>query len=120
MGIEDEALPESDVGREFALERMSNEEALGAAYALKGKPNDTIMKLQRTNPHYKVFVWGPENDSEMIYGISSWLDISLCSMLRLQYRVIRCSHSNWQVSNTGSSASLGKGYSLDLSDCGWA
>lgn len=53
LGIEDEALPESDVGREFALERMSNEGELGAAFQ-KGKPNDTILKLQRTNPYYQV------------------------------------------------------------------
>ena len=53
LGVEDEALPESDVGREFALERMSNEGELGVAYN-KAKSNDTILKLQRTAPYYQV------------------------------------------------------------------
>ena len=55
LGVEDEALPESDVGREFALERMANEGELGAAFTGSGgKPNDTILQLQRTNPYYQV------------------------------------------------------------------
>ena len=55
LGVEDEALPESDVGREFALERMANEGELGAAFiGSGGKPNDTILQLQRTNPYYQV------------------------------------------------------------------
>ncbi len=53
LGVEDEALPESDVGREFALERMANEGELGVAFN-KSKANDTILKLQRTNPYYQV------------------------------------------------------------------
>ena len=56
MGVEDEALPESDVGREFALERMTNEGELGVGYN-KSKANDTILKLQRTAPYYQV---GPQ------------------------------------------------------------
>lgn len=53
LGMEDEALPESDVGREFALERMANEGELGVGYN-KSKANDTILKLQRTAPYYQV------------------------------------------------------------------
>jgi len=53
LGLEDEALPESDVGREFALERMSNEGELGVAFN-KARANNTILKLQRTAPYYKV------------------------------------------------------------------
>lgn len=53
LGVEDEALPESDVGREFALERMANEGELGVGYN-KTKANDTILKLQRTAPYYQV------------------------------------------------------------------
>lgn len=53
MGLEDEVLPESDVGKEFALERMSNEGELGAAYE-RAKANETIMRLQRTAPYYQV------------------------------------------------------------------
>lgn len=56
LGTEDEALPESDVGREFALERMANEGELGVGYN-KSKPNDTILKLQRTAPYYQVGIW---------------------------------------------------------------
>lgn len=53
LGMEDEALPESDVGREFALVRMANEGELGVGYN-KSKANDTILKLQRTAPYYQV------------------------------------------------------------------
>ena len=52
LGVEDEALPESDVGREFALERMANEGELEVGYN-KAKANDTILKLQRTAPYYQ-------------------------------------------------------------------
>ena len=55
LGLEDEALPESDVGKEFALERMATEGELGAAYD-KARPNDTILKLQRTTPYYQASV----------------------------------------------------------------
>lgn len=53
LGVEDDALPESDVGKEFALERMANEGELGVGYN-KAKPSDTILKLQRTAPYYQV------------------------------------------------------------------
>lgn len=53
LGMEDEALPESDVGKEFALERMANEGQLGAAYD-KAKPSETLQRLQRTTPYYQV------------------------------------------------------------------
>lgn len=52
LGLEDEVLPDSDVGKEFALERMANEGQLGAAYDT-AKPNDTVMRLQRTTPYYQ-------------------------------------------------------------------
>ena len=60
LGLEDEALPESEVGREFALERMSNEGELGAAFG-KARANEAILKLQRTTPYYKVALcfWMP-------------------------------------------------------------
>ena len=54
LGMEDEALPESDVGKEYQLERMSKEGELDSSFA-KAKPNDTILKLQRTTPYYQVW-----------------------------------------------------------------
>ena len=48
-----EALPESDAGREYALNAMSKEGMTASSFA-KAAGNDTIMRLQRTTPYYKV------------------------------------------------------------------
>ena len=52
-GAELAALPESDVGKEYALQKMSSEGTLGEVYT-KQQANDTILRLQRTGPYYKV------------------------------------------------------------------
>ena len=52
-GAELAALPGSDVGKEYALQRMTEDGTLGAAFA-KQQANDTILRLQRTGPYYKV------------------------------------------------------------------
>ena len=52
-GTELAALPGSDVGKEYALQRMTEDGTLGAAFA-KQQANDTILQLQRTGPYYKV------------------------------------------------------------------
>ena len=52
-GAELAALPESDVGKEYALQKMSEDGTLGAAYT-KQQASDTILRLQRTGPYYKV------------------------------------------------------------------
>ena len=53
LGIEDEALPASDVGKEYQLNQMSKDGLLDSSFS-KQAANDTIMKLQRTSPYYKV------------------------------------------------------------------
>ena len=50
--MEDESLPESDVGKEYKLNQMATEGLLDSSFA-KSVPNDTILRLQRTTPYYK-------------------------------------------------------------------
>ncbi|CAK0786800.1 hypothetical protein CVIRNUC_010014 [Coccomyxa viridis] len=52
LGIEDESLPESDVGKEFRLKEMENAGLLESSFS-KAKPSDSLMKMQRTTPYYK-------------------------------------------------------------------
>ncbi len=52
-GEDTEQLPQSDVGKEFQLQRMADEGELGTSYD-GPRANDTILKLQRTTPYYKV------------------------------------------------------------------
>lgn len=52
-GAELAALPGSDVGKEYALQRMTEDGTLGAQFN-KQQANDTILRLQRTGPYYKV------------------------------------------------------------------
>lgn len=52
-GEDTEQLPQSDVGKEYQLQRMADEGELGTSYD-GPKANDTILKLQRTTPYYKV------------------------------------------------------------------
>lgn len=60
-GAELAALPGSDVGKEYALQRMTEDGTLGAAFA-KQQANDTILRLQRTGPYYKVRRAGRQAD----------------------------------------------------------
>ena len=54
LGLQDESLPDSVAGKEYALNRMQNEGELDAAGAFQAsKPNELLMKLQRTEPYYK-------------------------------------------------------------------
>ena len=52
-GKEVEDLPESDVNKEFVLNRLAQDGDLDSSYN-KQRANDTILKLQRTTPYYKV------------------------------------------------------------------
>ncbi|EIE23193.1 hypothetical protein COCSUDRAFT_23819 [Coccomyxa subellipsoidea C-169] len=52
LGIEDEVLPESDVGKEFKLKELENAGTLDSSYS-KTQANDKILKMQRTTPYYK-------------------------------------------------------------------
>lgn len=54
----DDELPESDVGKEYALAERAKDGTLQGKY-LTGKPNDTILALQRTTPYYKVLTLSP-------------------------------------------------------------
>ncbi len=55
LGLDKEDIPQSDVGKEFALnenvQRGEQDSSFGGA---AGRPNDLILKLQRTTPYYKV------------------------------------------------------------------
>ena len=53
LGVEDEQLPDSDVGREYQLQRMATEGTLDSSFQ-KQMANDAILKMQRTTPYYKV------------------------------------------------------------------
>ena len=48
-----ENLPQSDVGKEFALQQMANEGQTESSF-MKERDNPTIMRLQRTTPYYQV------------------------------------------------------------------
>ncbi|CAL8465319.1 g4854 [Coccomyxa elongata] len=52
LGVEDEVLPESDVGKEFKLKELENAGKLDSSYS-KAQANDKILKMQRTTPYYK-------------------------------------------------------------------
>lgn len=49
-----EALPQSDAGREYALNRMQQEGNTESSFGQGAANNDTILRLQRTTPYYKV------------------------------------------------------------------
>ncbi|XP_004296718.1 PREDICTED: zinc finger CCCH domain-containing protein 40-like [Fragaria vesca subsp. vesca] len=52
----DDAIPKSDVNREFFAEEHDRKARAGIDYESsygKARPNDTILKLQRTTPYYK-------------------------------------------------------------------
>ena len=52
LGIEDD-VPQSEVGREYLLNQQQQEGQIESSYSTV-KSNDTIQKLQRTVPYYKV------------------------------------------------------------------
>lgn len=52
-GKELEDLPESDVNKEYVLQRLATDGDLDSSYN-KQRADDTILKLQRTTPYYKV------------------------------------------------------------------
>lgn len=52
-GKELEDLPESDVNKEYVLNRLAQDGDLDSSFN-KQRANDTILKLQRTTPYYKV------------------------------------------------------------------
>lgn len=53
LGKEVEDLPQSDANKEYALTRLAQDGELDAAYGQQ-RANDTILRLQRTTPYYKV------------------------------------------------------------------
>lgn len=55
LNKEDDGLPESDVGKEYQLNRMAKDGELGSSYSQE-QPNDTILLLQRPAPYYKVLM----------------------------------------------------------------
>ena len=55
LGIEDD-VPQSEVGREYLLNQQQQEGQIESSYSTV-KSNDTIQKLQRTVPYYKVFLF---------------------------------------------------------------
>lgn len=54
-GIEKDDVPQSDVIKEYKLEQLKQNGELGEQYQ-KIKPNETILRLQRTTPYYKVLL----------------------------------------------------------------
>ena len=53
LGKELEDLPQSDANKEYVLDRLAADGELDAAFT-KQQANDTILRLQRTTPYYKV------------------------------------------------------------------
>ena len=51
-GKELEDLPESDVNKEYVLQRLAEDGDLDSSYN-KQRADDTILRLQRTTPYYK-------------------------------------------------------------------
>ena len=72
-GAEVAALPGSDVGKEYALQRMTEDGTLGAAFA-KQQANDTILRLQRTGPYYKVRLAGRQAGRFVGVQAGVWAD----------------------------------------------
>lgn len=54
LGMGDESLPESAVGKEYALQRMTAEGDFDESKFNAQAPNDMLQRLQRTGPYYKV------------------------------------------------------------------
>lgn len=55
LGMTNEDEPQSEVGKEYQLHQRVKEGENGTEF-LEAKPNDLLMKLQRTQPYYKVRV----------------------------------------------------------------
>ena len=53
LGMDPDNLPQSDVGKEYRLNQMTQDGVLDSSYT-KSLPNETIMRLQRTTPYYQV------------------------------------------------------------------
>lgn len=53
LGMANEGLPESDAGKEYALQRMQVEGDLDRSQFETTKPNELLMKLRRTEPYYQ-------------------------------------------------------------------
>ena len=54
LGMAGEGLPQSDAGKEYALQRMATEGELDRSQFDTAKPNELLMKLRRTEPYYQV------------------------------------------------------------------
>ncbi|KAL4431000.1 hypothetical protein ABPG75_006256 [Micractinium tetrahymenae] len=52
LGMAQESLPESDPGKEYALNRMQVEGGLDRSAYDTAKPNEVLMRLRRTEPYY--------------------------------------------------------------------
>jgi hypothetical protein len=55
LGIENDDIPESDVGKEYQLHKLEKLPEQDSSFAGQ-RANDTILKLARTAPYYKVCV----------------------------------------------------------------
>lgn len=69
-GKELEDLPESDVNKEYVLQRLAEDGDLDSSYN-KQRADDTILKLQRTTPYYKVS-WVPDS---LVQALEQHLDV---------------------------------------------
>ena len=81
--MQDEGLPESDAGKEYALNLMAQSGELDVnKYAGTGRPNELLMKLveRRSQPYYKVgagygcwcWFWSAEGGQRRESGCWCW------------------------------------------------
>ena len=54
LGIEKDDEPQSDVGKEYKLAQAQKEGDAASSFQ-QSRPNDLLLKLQRTTPYYKVW-----------------------------------------------------------------
>jgi pre-mRNA-splicing factor RBM22/SLT11 len=53
LGLQNDDEPQSEVGKEFQLQKKIDEGSLNSSFAQQ-RPNDLLLKMQRTTPYYKV------------------------------------------------------------------
>ncbi len=53
LGLTNDDEPQSDVGKEFQLHQRVKEGENGSSFN-ESRPNDMLLRLQRTTPYYKV------------------------------------------------------------------
>lgn len=103
LGIEDETLAVSDVGKEYQLNQMSKDGTLDSSFA-KTTANDTIMKLQRTSPYYKARAWCSSTNApmKMSHSCAVWRERAQDTALPLYCQ--SCSSSHTKCLHTSAAA----------------